>query len=120
MADEVFRLQAAVELNLAEFEAQLSKAKRGFVSIFDNLRVRTPTPEVSVPDASPIKNFVDSTKSNVANLTQHVGESIKQLPSKIGESFKNIAGTVGNLLSEIPAKVTEIFNNTIQIAQNLT
>ncbi|MDE6035244.1 MAG: phage tail tape measure protein, partial [Ruminococcus sp.] len=120
MSDEVFRLQAAVELNLAEFEAQLGKVKKGFATIFDNLKVRTPTPEVSVPDASPIKNFIDGTRSNVAILTQHVGESIKQIPSKIGESFKNIAGTVGNFLSEIPAKVTEIFNNTVQIVQNLT
>ena len=120
MSEEVFKLQAAVELNLAEFESQLNKAKKGFVAIFDNLKVRTPTPEVSAPDDSPIKNFIDSTKTNVANMTEHIGGSIKQLPSKIGESFKNIAGTVGGFLAEIPAKVTEIFNNTIQVIQNLS
>ncbi|MDE6671475.1 MAG: phage tail tape measure protein, partial [Ruminococcus sp.] len=117
---EVFRLQAEISLNLREFEENLGKAKKGFASIFDNLKVRTPAPEVSAPDGEPIKNFVDDTKANVANMTEHIGASLKQFPSKIGESFKNIAGTVGGFLAEIPAKVTEIFNNTVKIVQNIS
>ncbi|MCM1315126.1 MAG: phage tail tape measure protein [Prevotella sp.] len=119
MAEEVFRLQAAVELNLNEFEKELNTAKRGFASIFDNLKVRTPAPEVTAPDGTPIKKFTDETKSNVANMTENVGTSIKQLPSKIGESFKNVAGTVGGFLAEIPEKVSGIFSDTVGILQNI-
>ena len=119
MAEEVFRLQASIEVNLNEFEAELNKAKKDFASIFDNLKVRTPAPEVTAPDATPVKNFIDDTKSKVANLTENIGTSIKQLPSKIGESFRNLAGTVGGFLSEIPAKAGEILNDTIGILQNI-
>ena len=117
---EVFRLQAEIELNLREFEDNLGKAKKDFASIFDGLKVRTPAPEVSAPDGSPIKNFVDNTTSTVANMTQNIGQSLKQLPSKIGESFKNIAGTVGGFLAEIPAKATEIFNSTVEVVQKFS
>ena len=119
MSAEVFRLQATIGLNISEFEAELNRAKRSFSSMFDNANVRTPAPEVTAPDGTPIKNFVDDTKRKVANMTENVGTSIKQLPSKIGDAFKSLAGTIGNCLSEIPAKAKEIIGKAGEIVRNL-